>query len=88
MNRRNFIRNILVAGAAFTVLPPASTYERIWKVQRPGFWSPLKDIPSGDGVFSWEQFQLMMNGFRVNTVEQWDDANSVSDLKLEYLIPI
>lgn len=28
--RRNFLRNLLVAGAAFTVLPSAATYARKW----------------------------------------------------------
>lgn len=34
MNRRNFLRNVLVAGASFAVLPPATTYSRIWKAER------------------------------------------------------
>lgn len=33
-SRRNFLRNLLVAGASFAVLPPASTYDRIWRAQR------------------------------------------------------
>lgn len=34
MNRRNFLGKLLVAGAGFAVLPPATTYSRIWKAQR------------------------------------------------------
>lgn len=37
MNRRNFIKSILVAGASFTILPGAG---RIWKATR----SPLYEI--------------------------------------------
>lgn len=41
MNRRNFIGNILIAGASFAVLPPASTYDRIWKATKLPFWTAL-----------------------------------------------
>ena len=33
VNRRNFIGGLLALGASFTVLPPATTYDRIWKTQ-------------------------------------------------------
>lgn len=32
MNRRNFLRGIVIAGASFNILPGAG---RIWKAQRP-----------------------------------------------------
>lgn len=31
MNRRSFFSKLAVAAAGFTILPPATTYERIWK---------------------------------------------------------
>lgn len=34
MNRRSFLRNSALALFGFTVLPPASTYQRIWKATR------------------------------------------------------
>lgn len=34
MNRRHFLKNSALALFGFTVLPPSTTYERIWKVQR------------------------------------------------------
>lgn len=34
MNRRSFFKALLVAGAGFTILPPATTYQRIWRAQR------------------------------------------------------
>jgi len=34
MNRRNFLKNSALALFGFSVLPPAKTYERIWKAQR------------------------------------------------------
>jgi hypothetical protein len=34
MNRRNFLKNSALALFGFTVLPPAETYQRIWKAQR------------------------------------------------------
>lgn len=35
MNRRSFIGNLAGALAGFAVLPPATTYERIWRATRP-----------------------------------------------------
>jgi len=34
MNRRSFLKNSALALFGFSLLPPAETYERIWKVQR------------------------------------------------------
>jgi hypothetical protein len=34
MNRRAFFRKLVLGTAAFTILPPASTYSRIWKATR------------------------------------------------------
>jgi len=35
MNRRSFLSSIATAVAGFTVLPPATTYDRVWKATRP-----------------------------------------------------
>lgn len=35
MNRRNFFSTLATAVAGFTILPPATTYTRIWKATRP-----------------------------------------------------
>jgi len=37
MNRRNFFASLAKAAVGFTILPAATTYERIWRVQRPEF---------------------------------------------------
>ena len=37
MNRRSFLSNLVKAAGLFTILPPASTYDRIWKASRPEF---------------------------------------------------
>jgi hypothetical protein len=34
-NRRSFLRNIAGAVAGFAILPPATTYARIWRAARP-----------------------------------------------------
>ncbi len=34
MNRRSFLKNSALALFGFTVLPPAETYQRIWKAQK------------------------------------------------------
>jgi len=35
MNRRSFFQTLAKAAAGFTILPAATSYERIWKVVRP-----------------------------------------------------
>jgi len=35
--RRNFLSSLLTAGAAFAVLPPATTYSRVWRAARAPF---------------------------------------------------
>jgi len=39
VNRRSFLRNSALALFGFTVLPPAETYQRIWRAQRPRLYS-------------------------------------------------
>lgn len=34
MNRRSFFQRLAMAGAAFSILPPATTYSRIWRAAR------------------------------------------------------
>ena len=34
MNRRGFLKTLAAATAGFTILPPAMTYERVWKATR------------------------------------------------------
>lgn len=34
MNRRSFLRNSALALFGFTVLPPADTYQRVWRATR------------------------------------------------------
>lgn len=64
MNRRLFIGNLAGALAGFAVLPPATTYERIWQATRPvsvshyanlGVWRLLQEC----GRPHWVQIQPM-----------------------------
>lgn len=34
MNRRGFLESLLQAGIAFSILPPALTYQRVWRAER------------------------------------------------------
>lgn len=34
MNRRGFFKTLAAATAGFTILPPATTYQRIWKATK------------------------------------------------------
>jgi hypothetical protein len=38
MNRRHFLSSLATAVAGFTILPPATTYQRVWKVSKPKLW--------------------------------------------------
>lgn len=63
MNRRRFIGNFAAALAGFAVLPPATTYERVWRATRPivgvqhyanlGVWRLLQEC----GRSTWVQVQ-------------------------------
>lgn len=50
MNRRNFLSTLGAAVTGFTILPPATTYSRIWKATyRPssvGIWEQLQACQS------------------------------------------
>ena len=35
MNRRNFLSSLAKGIGLFTILPPSTTYSRIWKAQKP-----------------------------------------------------
>lgn len=39
-SRRSFFRKLLVGVGAFTILPPALTYDRIWRASRPIIYPP------------------------------------------------
>jgi|ERR1044072_694804 len=41
-NRRDFLRTLATAAAGFTILPPATTYSRVWRATSPS--------PSNHGV--------------------------------------
>lgn len=43
MNRRNFFKKLAVATAGFSILPAATTYERVWKAVRQPMWIPNPD---------------------------------------------
>ena len=34
MNRRGFFKTIAAATAGFTILPPATTYDRVWRATK------------------------------------------------------
>lgn len=62
MNRRSFIGNLAGALAGFAVLPPATTYGRVWRATRPahvthyanlGVWRLLQEC----GRSAWVQVQ-------------------------------
>jgi hypothetical protein len=35
MNRRSFLDRLAKAALGFSILPPATTYSRVWRVERP-----------------------------------------------------
>lgn len=47
MNRRNFISNLLKVGAAFAILPSATTYARKWVQTDSAIVVPVSELTTG-----------------------------------------
>lgn len=47
INRRNFIKSLLTATAGFNILPPATTYDRIWRA------TPQPILITPNNLFDW-----------------------------------
>ena len=43
MNRRGFFKTLAAATAGFSILPPATTYQRVWKATPMVKWYPIPD---------------------------------------------
>lgn len=55
MDRRNFIENLLAFGAGFTVLPPSTTYLRIWRAER------SLVLPESEFGSIWKFYYMSLN---------------------------
>lgn len=62
MQRRDFFRTLATAVAGFTILPPATTYGRIWKARRfvlnPEYdvkaqYEMIYDVRNFTGTWKW-----------------------------------
>ena len=53
MNRRNFLSNLAKSVGLFTILPPATTYSRIWK-------ATIRSIPNPDWTISEWQIEYLI----------------------------
>lgn len=56
MTRRGFFKTLAAATAGFTILPPATTYQRIWKAMRPSLGCTFYELPFNPREFmgKWE----------------------------------
>lgn len=52
--RRNFFKTLLTAAAGFAILPPATTYGRIWRAERM--------VERSKWVIEWEDVKLGRSG--------------------------
>ena len=52
MNRRSFLKNSALALLGFSVLPPAKTYERIWKAK------PIVSIPLVNPAYAYAEYEM------------------------------
>lgn len=74
VSRRNFIRDLLAAGAGFSILPSALTYARRWVRSGTGAiwvikWDPI-DLPDhGRGLNAWECVMVPPNTFVLHSKE-------------------
>ena len=53
MNRRGFFKTLATVAAGFTILPPATTYERIWKPAQKVIINPAWETAPYTMVFLW-----------------------------------
>jgi hypothetical protein len=76
MNRRNFLKNSALALFGFTVLPPARTYERIWKAQR----KPLARILINPAYVNapYEMGYLFANGIQEYSVHSREKLGAMT----------
>lgn len=67
-SRRSFFKQLLMGAASFAILPPATTYERLWKAQRQIVLPPqvncdqfiamlVKEVPKFDALIL-KDFQI------------------------------
>lgn len=56
MNRRSFFTKLAVAAAGFAILPPATTYDRIWRVP----FKNRKWIPNPE--FETAEYEIRLMG--------------------------
>ena len=77
MNRRSFLRNSALALFGFTVLPPAETYQRVWRAMRPEpeIYACIMDPPSPEymlfskmTVFENPSNELVIENFSISEV--------------------
>lgn len=69
MNRRGFLSALLKAGAAFTILPPATTYNRLWRA------TPSIIVPA------WEPCSLTRASFTRLTADHFECRTDVETAK-------
>ncbi len=63
MNRRGFFKTLAAATAGFAILPPATTYERVWKATRMPMLHQGIFRPS-DYMGTWEWVSFLDNDGR------------------------
>ncbi len=65
MNRRSFFRTLAAATSGFAILPPATTYSRVWKATKISAFDPMAyagkwkvTLDHGQMLFrgQWEHF--------------------------------
>lgn len=68
MNRRGFFRTLAAATAGFSILPPATTYQRIWKAVAMPKINP-----------EWVKATYEMRGVVFDPREFWGEWRFISD---------
>jgi len=71
MNRRNFFSTLATAAAGFTILPPATTYHRIWRPSRKISMMVLNpDWESAPYEMKWMSMSGFWEQFETGIVKQ------------------
>lgn len=82
MNRRNFIGSL---AKAFTILPAATTYSRMWVPERRPIWVPATpDILTFLDIQEWQRkvYEIARKRGNPPDIDMWVDSETAEQLKL------
>ena len=77
MNRRNFLSSLVKAAGLFTILPPASTYDRIWKATPKVFIPKLHPYQKAILNPEWVKAEYEVKFFSLDDIKDLSDKINI-----------